>query len=335
MDFYKLLKYANKLNVPRAKLLSVFFLHIFRKRYLGVFFDPVLACNMRCRMCHFSDEEQLKAMKGIVSPDRLQKIADGFFNRTLKLQIGCAAEPTLYKNLPEIVKMAKDRGVPFISMVTNGNILNKETLEQCLAEGLNEIIISMHGVKKETYEAFMINGEYDKFISVLKLISDAKSRYKFKLRINYTINEDNVEELADFYTLFNDLKLDVLQLRPISKFGETSYKNFSHQKLIDCYDTSIKTVVDESVKRNVICIAPMKDQLKAKENKNNNGMIFSATYCYIGPHSTWRSDFDIDRQTYNSYCKEHHWAYVLFKYHVLGKKEKLSRKKKHLNYQVN
>ena len=29
-------------------------MYVCRKRYLGLFLDPVQACNLRCRMCYFS-----------------------------------------------------------------------------------------------------------------------------------------------------------------------------------------------------------------------------------------------------------------------------------------
>lgn len=321
--------------MPRVKLLGIYFLHIFKRRYIGVFFDPVLACNLRCKMCHFSDDEQRKEMKGIMSEEKVRKIADGFFRRALKLQIGCAAEPTLYKDLPGIVRMAKERGVPFVSMITNGNLLTEETLHGCLSAGLDEIIISLHGVKKETYESLMTNGNYEKFHEALKIMSDAKDKFNFKLRINYTINEDNVEELSEFFDKFNDLKLDVLQLRPIQKFGETAYQNFSHDKIIEHYDTSIKKVVDEAVNRNITCIAPTFGQMVVEDNHNDNAVIFKSTYCYISPKSAWRPDFDMDNDTYDSYCKKHHWARVLLTKHVFGSLDKLSRRKKHLNYEIN
>lgn len=189
MNAYSILKFSRKIKNPRINLSGIFAFHILKKRYLGIFIDPVLACNLQCQMCYFSDENYRKnRSKDIINIEKLEKISNAFFHRALKLQIGCAAEPTVYKNLPLIIKLGKEKAVPYISLTTNANLLSNDLLEQCLSAGLDEITISLHGVYKNTYEKFMKNANYEKFISALESMSEAKKKYNFKLRINYTFN---------------------------------------------------------------------------------------------------------------------------------------------------
>jgi MoaA/NifB/PqqE/SkfB family radical SAM enzyme len=229
--------------------------------------------------------------------------------------------------------LAKEKGVPFISMITNGNLLTESIINDCLSAGLDEIILSVHGVKKETYEFFMPNSNYDIFCRNLQIISDYRNKYNFKLRINYTINEDNVAELSDFFNVFGNLNIDVIQMRPISKFGETEYKNFSHDKIFENYDSSIQIVKDEAIKRNIICIAPTKNQMQITEGHNDNGVIYDATYCYICPKSAWKPDYDLDKETFKEYCKRRHWSWVLFQYIFISLND-MNRQKKQLNYNI-
>jgi len=56
-NVYHLLSLFGKIKNRRIKLLGIYLLHIFNKRYIGIFLDPVIACNFRCRMCYFSDSE--------------------------------------------------------------------------------------------------------------------------------------------------------------------------------------------------------------------------------------------------------------------------------------
>ena len=58
-----------------------------------------MACNLRCKMCYFTDEDYVKTLKGQIKDEDLNLIAESIFGRALKLQIGCGTEPTLYKNL--------------------------------------------------------------------------------------------------------------------------------------------------------------------------------------------------------------------------------------------
>lgn len=147
-------------------------------------------------MCNFSNDNDVKEkMKGILKEEDLERIAMVSFKNALKLQIGCAAEPTLFKHNQKLIAIAKQYKVPHISMVTNGNLLTKEDITNYVNAGLNEFIISVHGVTKETYESFMEKGSFDLFHQTLALISEQKKTTpKLLLRINYTFNEDNFYE---------------------------------------------------------------------------------------------------------------------------------------------
>ncbi|MGB5418359.1 radical SAM protein, partial [Algibacter sp.] len=120
------------------------------RRYLAVNLDPVLACNLRCKMCYFTDAEYVKKLKGQFNDQEIERVAETVFNRALKLQVGCGTEPTLYKKLPELIALGKKYHVPYISLTTNANLLTEEKIEALLKAGLNEFTISLHGVKKES-----------------------------------------------------------------------------------------------------------------------------------------------------------------------------------------
>lgn len=63
MNIYKLLKVYQKIKSPKVKLLGILALHITKRRYLSLNIDPALACNFRCRMCYFSDNEAARKNK--------------------------------------------------------------------------------------------------------------------------------------------------------------------------------------------------------------------------------------------------------------------------------
>jgi len=129
MDIYKLLQLNRKIKSHRIKFFGLWLLHKFNRRYLAVNLDPVMACNLRCKMCYFTDADYVKTLKGQFKSEELEQVAKTIFKRAIKLQIGCGTEPTLYKNLPEIVKLGKQYGVPYISVTTNANLLDEEKIE--------------------------------------------------------------------------------------------------------------------------------------------------------------------------------------------------------------
>ena len=95
MDIYRFIKLSFLIKSPRLKFLGLFILHITKQRYLALLFDPVNACNLRCKMCYFSDKDYVKKLKGVFPVDELDYFGNAFFKRAIKLQIGCGTEPTL------------------------------------------------------------------------------------------------------------------------------------------------------------------------------------------------------------------------------------------------
>ncbi|OJU52943.1 MAG: hypothetical protein BGN96_10050 [Bacteroidales bacterium 45-6] len=109
MNIYKILKLSKRIRNSHINLAGIFVFHVFRRRYLGIFLDPVLACDLRCQICHFSEGAYRKNLsKKMLDVQQIEKRSKAFFYRALKLQIGCAAEPTVYKGLATIIKFGKD-----------------------------------------------------------------------------------------------------------------------------------------------------------------------------------------------------------------------------------
>jgi len=282
MNIYKLLQLNRKVKSHRIKFLGLFLLHKFNKRYLAVNLDPVMACNLRCKMCYFTDEDYVKTLKGQFKDEDLELVAKSIFNRALKLQIGCGTEPTLYKNLVKVVELGKQYNVPYISITTNANLLTEEKIEALLKAGLNEFTISLHGVTKESYENFMKKASYEKFQNAFKAFAKLKSTYDFKVRINYTFNKDNFYELKDFFKHFDPKGFDMLQIRPIQKIGNTEYNDFDISTLKADYPALISGIREECKANHILLMAP--NTLSTLEGENQSSFVFDYTFCYISPN---------------------------------------------------
>ena len=312
-SIYGILRINAKIKSFRIKLFGIWLFHILGKRYIGIFLDPVLACNLRCKMCYFSDEEKRKTYKGILKYEDIELIADRLFHRALKLQIGCGAEPTVYKDWIRIVELGKRKNIPYISLTTNGNLLTKDQLLLSAEKGLNELTLSVHGLTRKTYESMMVNGKFDLFLDLLSYIPEVKAAYPgFKLRLNYTVNKDNIDELIKLWDVFGDL-IDILQMRPVQKIGETEYNDFDLSFFNEKYDSVIQPVIDECRRRNIVCIAPGKENLSAlKDTKDKDVVIEEATYCYVSAQGCWKDDFDYHKDSFESFSSKHKLGKKLF-----------------------
>ena len=332
-NIYFFLKLNRYIKSTRLKNLGIYLLYISGKRYYGIFLDPVCACNLRCRMCYFSDEQKRKELLSKpFQKDDLPLLANAFFSRALKLQIGCGAEPSLFSHNTDLIRLAKEKKVPYISMTTNVNLLKEKQLREFVEAGLNEITLSMHGVRKETYEYFMQGASYEKFCESLQILSNLKEEYpEFKVRINYTVNQDNLEELASFFDVFNNHHIDILQIRPIQPLGNTDYSNFSWDKIHEQYEEVIGKLKVECLQRQITCMTPNKYDLVKTENSGS--AVMDSTYIYISPQICWETDFDLQKDTFNSYSKKHRLGHKLF-LKIFKSKQSMAKSKNKLNYDV-
>lgn len=333
MKNYTLLKLNQWIKNFRIKFFGLLVFHVLKKRYLAVHLDPVNACNLRCKMCYFTDKEYVKKLKGVFTNEEISLIGEAFLDRAIKLQIGCGTEPTLFKDVSHIIKTAKKHQVPYISLITNANTLEEEKLSDWLANGLDEIIISLHGVTKETYEDMMGRGNFERFMESLQLISKLKKQYAVTLRINYTFNEDNFEELNQFFEVFNDIKIDVFQIRPIVKIGETEYNNFSLEKVKPIYDEVHSVLKEECKKRGITLMSHNPKQLSNRVSLES--VIKKYVYCYISPTHIFREDFNWKQETYDEYATRVGIKEEIIKDIFSSKKRILEYADDKLNYEIN
>ncbi|WMI68873.1 radical SAM protein [Mangrovimonas sp. YM274] len=331
MNVYRLLQLNRRVKNYRIKFLGLYLLHKFNKRYLAVNLDPVLACNLRCKMCYFTDADYVKTLKGQFEPKELKAVADAIFGRALKLQIGCGTEPTLYKNLPDLVSLGKKYNVPYISLTTNANLLTKEKIEELLKAGLHEFTISLHGVTKETYEGFMKKASYEKFHDAFKAFAELKAMYDFKVRINYTFNKDNFYELRDFFEHFDPKSFDILQIRPIQKIGNTEYNDFDISALEDDYPKVVKGIKDTCKAYGITVLAP--EELSVLKGENQASFIFDYTFCYVSPKQFWKEGFNWRETSFNEFSKEIGWSSTLLT-NVFRSKKTLKSLSNKLNYEI-
>ncbi len=333
MNYYQLLKINKFIDSPHIKMLGIAVLYLLRKRYFAIFMDPVNGCNLRCQICYFSDPNYQPNKKPPISIDDLKLIAISFFPYALRLQIGCGTEPTLYKHNSEIIKLAKKSGINQVSFTTNANLLTRENIRDLLMSGLDEIIISMHGVYCETYETLMRGASYEKFHQVLVFINEERKVYpNFKLRINYTINQDNLFELSHFFEIMGRYNIDVLQLRPLRKLGETAYDKFDLLALEKEYSRIILELKNECKNRRITCLTT--PDLKSKET-NKGADITQFTYCYISPKEYGNSDFNIQKESWREFCKRTKFLKRILKCALLSQKVSLKTAESHGNYEVN
>src|SRR5215471_1959510 len=94
-----------------------------RGRPLSVFMDQNNRCNLKCRMCGFSDP-RLAAVRKYDMPRALfDSIADQIFPRTNLLVLSIMTEPFMTRDFPDRLGAVARSEIPFSEIITNGTLL--------------------------------------------------------------------------------------------------------------------------------------------------------------------------------------------------------------------
>ncbi len=142
-------------------------------------------CNYKCRFCFyknmtgkFKDIEIARHMLEKLKAKGIDKI-----NFT-------GGEPLLYRNLDNLLKMAKDMGF-IVSIVTNGALLNEYRIKE-LSRYVDWIGISIDSVDEEI-EQKLGRGCGD-HVAHVSMVCDHVHKYGMKLKINTTVTKLNYSE---------------------------------------------------------------------------------------------------------------------------------------------
>ncbi len=332
MKFYTLLNISRKIKSQSIKLIGIIILNFIGKRHLSVRIDPSFNCNLFCRMCYFSSPDYRKNNNGQIPENEFEDIARILFPKALQVYIGCGAEPTTHRGFIKLIDLAKEYNVPNIGIVTNGQLLTKEQTKKLVISEVDELTISCHGVFKNTYEYFMKNSNYHRFIDLLKNINTLKEEFKLtkpEIRINYTVNTKNLSELTDFFKVFGEYNITTLQIRPVLNIGGSFSESITDNQINE-YNNIIDQLKKECSKNNVRLLANKTDVKYQK--KNNNKKIAEAAYCYIGPNTSTKLGFNWNSINYKDFRKKSQWRKKTLK--LLFKDKKSSINEAAGNYDV-
>lgn len=224
------------------------------------------SCNMKCKFCFatFNDlgivKHDLEKSKKIISEVAL----NGFTKITF-----AGGEPTLIKELPEIVKYAKDLGL-ITTIVTNGAKLSERPLLEELAPYLDWVALSIDTVNDELNikSGRAINGGNTAitesfFVELIQQLKHLKIRVKIntvvsKFNRNEDMNSFILSIKPDRWKILQALKIDGQndQFQDDFVINEDQFERYinRNQKALSSLNNAIEEV--ELIKGSYLMISP-------------------------------------------------------------------------------
>ncbi len=166
---------------------------------------PTTICNINCLFCSTDGGPFSKTHKThyIVEPSYLVESIKELIKikGPLHINIDSVGEPTTYPSLTQLIsKLHVLEGVTFISMQTNGTLLNKEKIGELEKAGLNRINLSLHAVSNDLGKKLAGASIYD--VEHIKEVAHIINRSKIELLIAPVylpgINDKEMESVIAF-----------------------------------------------------------------------------------------------------------------------------------------
>jgi len=194
-------------------------------------------CNLRCVMC-FQTDKALPVLKttsvALMKMDTFKKIVDECARyRIPALKLSWRGESMLNKHFTEMIRYAKARGILEVTSLTNGTLMDERMCREIIDAKLDQLVISIDGFTKETYEKIRIGADYDAVLSNLKnlIAIKGKSRKPF-IRLQYTESQINRHETARFYDYWKD-EVDEIAISYCKEFGSPQKEDSSKMPIYE------------------------------------------------------------------------------------------------------
>lgn len=191
-------------------------------RYLNVFLEQNNTCNLRCRMCGFSEERVRSLPRNHMPRWLFDDIARQVFPLTTYLHMSLMTEPFMTPDFTERLQLVREYGVPYSLVVTNGTLLTADSIGKILDAQITSLAFSIDGGTKAVYEDIRTGARFETVLRNLDLfreMREARGVAHPRLRINHVLMDRNLDHFDEFLGLLAAVhpeEVDVRIIQPTS-----------------------------------------------------------------------------------------------------------------------
>ncbi|MFH1983031.1 MAG: radical SAM/SPASM domain-containing protein [Pseudomonadota bacterium] len=203
-------------------------------------------CSSRCTMCTFEDWTR---KPHTMTNETFKRILEKFKPYTQAINYltlhGCG-EPLMDRQLIAKVALAKEMGFNGIGFATNCTHLNASTAKGLIKAGLDTVLCSIDGTRKETHEAIRVGTSFESVVNNVKdFIKIRNESGHTKVIVRFIRQELNKAEWPEFYEYWS------AQVNP--DFGDFVTKFDVHNWGSALEDYKGKDVNDELSIEKLVC----------------------------------------------------------------------------------
>jgi radical SAM protein with 4Fe4S-binding SPASM domain len=165
-------------------------------RPMNITIEQTNVCNLDCPICE-TGAGALGRSKGHMSLEQFKIIIDKVGQHTNTLMFYFMGEPFLNKHSYEMIRYAKDAGIPFIETCTNGDFVDPVKLVE---SGLDRVSFQIGGLTQETHEIYRVRGNLERTMANLTETIRQRNlqRSRLQIEVGLIVMKHNEHEVDEF-----------------------------------------------------------------------------------------------------------------------------------------
>lgn len=185
-----------------------------------IIMDITEVCNLACTHCPHpvfvkSEHYAARYLDPALNEKMIEEVRQHGQGKTQYIRYTSNGEPLVHPNGYDLIQSAVDHSGVYVTLTTNGTIMNEKRTQKLLESGVHLIDISIDAFKPETYAKIRVNGNLQVTReNVLRLIQWVhESKAKTKVVVSFVEQPQNTDEAADFENYWKDQGADYVVIR--------------------------------------------------------------------------------------------------------------------------
>lgn len=190
-------------------------------RPISVDIEPTINCNLACPFCH---NKELRREKRQMPISEFREALDAF-SEAIRVNIQGMGEPLLNPEIASMIAYAKSKN-HFVTMTTNGTLLDEAKAEAIFAAGLDRLIVSFDTTDKEAFARLRPGANIDQVKENIRRASAIRRNRTTRLVLWTLLLEDSALDLRSLFDFAIDAGVDGVGLQMnISDWGKRDWRS--------------------------------------------------------------------------------------------------------------
>jgi dTDP-4-amino-4,6-dideoxygalactose transaminase/uncharacterized Fe-S cluster-containing radical SAM superfamily protein len=193
--------------------------------------DATEVCNLACIHCpHPTFKKSVQYGGRHLDPTLHQKMVDEVREHgrghTQYIRYTSNGEPLVHPHIYDMLDYAVRSSGVFVTLTTNGTILNERRVEKLLASGLHLVDVSIDAFTPETYAKVRVNGKLDVTRGNVLRLLEIKRRARAATRVVVSfVEQPRTHEAGPFEAYWKDQGVDCVVVRRLHSAAEASRRS--------------------------------------------------------------------------------------------------------------